>query len=252
MESCRLVTLTGAGGAGKTRLGLQVAAELLDGSGDGVWLVELASVSGEDAVAPAICQALGIAPQPGQAGPGDPARCPGPARRADRAGQLRAPDRRLAPRPPRRSVRRCPKVHVLATSREPLRIGGETIYRVPPLSLPGPGESGVAAAESCRRGRPVCRPGPSAGHRPAGGRADRTAGGVGSAPVWTGCRWPSNWRPPGCAPCRSATWPAAWTSRSGCSPGAAAPPWNGSRPCRRLWTGPMRCWTAPSGCCCAV
>ncbi len=46
-------------------------------------------------------------------------------------------------------VRRCPKVRLVATSREPLRIGGETIYRVPPLSLPGPGESGVAAAESC-------------------------------------------------------------------------------------------------------
>ena len=45
MESARLVTLTGAGGAGKTRLGLQVAAELLDGFGDGVWLVELAAVT---------------------------------------------------------------------------------------------------------------------------------------------------------------------------------------------------------------
>jgi class 3 adenylate cyclase len=49
VKSCRLVTLTGAGGAGKTRLGLQVAAELLDGSGDGVWLVELAAVTEQDA-----------------------------------------------------------------------------------------------------------------------------------------------------------------------------------------------------------
>ena len=45
VESARLVTLTGAGGCGKTRLGLQVAAELLDGSGDGVWLAELAAVT---------------------------------------------------------------------------------------------------------------------------------------------------------------------------------------------------------------
>ena len=37
-------------------------------------------------------------------------------------------------------LRRCPRVHLLATSREPLGIGGETIYRVPPLSLPGPGD----------------------------------------------------------------------------------------------------------------
>jgi class 3 adenylate cyclase len=64
--SSRLVTLTGAGGAGKTRLSLQVAAELLDGSGDGVWLVELAAVSDEAAVTPAICEALGIAAQPGR------------------------------------------------------------------------------------------------------------------------------------------------------------------------------------------
>ena len=66
VESSRLVTLTGAGGSGKTRLSLQVAAGLLDGSGDGVWLVELAAVLDEDAVAPAISRALGIAGQPGR------------------------------------------------------------------------------------------------------------------------------------------------------------------------------------------
>ena len=46
-------------------------------------------------------------------------------------------------------VRRCPRVHLLATSREPLGIGGETIYRVPSLSLPGPGEAGLLAPGSC-------------------------------------------------------------------------------------------------------
>jgi hypothetical protein len=66
VESSRLVTLTGAGGCGKTRLGLQVAAGLLDGCGDGVWLVELAAVSDEVAVATAICGALGIAAGAGQ------------------------------------------------------------------------------------------------------------------------------------------------------------------------------------------
>ena len=45
-------------------------------------------------------------------------------------------------------VRRCPRVHLVATSREPLGIGGEAIYKVAPLSLPGPGESGLLAAES--------------------------------------------------------------------------------------------------------
>src|SRR5215475_12992885 len=66
VESCRLVTLTGPGGAGKTRLSLQAAAELLDGSGDGVWLAELAAISDEDAVAAAVCEALRIAAQPGR------------------------------------------------------------------------------------------------------------------------------------------------------------------------------------------
>jgi class 3 adenylate cyclase len=64
VESARLVTLTGAGGCGKTRLGLQVAAELLDGSGDGVWLAELAAVTDEDAVPAAICDALRLAVNP--------------------------------------------------------------------------------------------------------------------------------------------------------------------------------------------
>src|SRR5271167_2428004 len=62
----RLVTLIGAGGAGKTRLALQVAAGLLDGSGDGVWLVELAAVTDGAAVAPAISGALRLAGQPGR------------------------------------------------------------------------------------------------------------------------------------------------------------------------------------------
>ena len=95
VESSRLLTVTGAGGAGKTRLSLQVAAELLDGSGDGVWLVELAAVADENAVAPAISRALRITRAAGPARPGRPARCPGPAGHPDRAGQLRASDRRL-------------------------------------------------------------------------------------------------------------------------------------------------------------
>jgi class 3 adenylate cyclase len=58
VESSRLVTLTGAGGCGKTRLALQAAAELVDGSGEGVWLVELATVTDQDVVPAAICRAL--------------------------------------------------------------------------------------------------------------------------------------------------------------------------------------------------
>jgi predicted ATPase/class 3 adenylate cyclase len=147
VESARLVTLTGAGGCGKTRLGLQVAAELLDGSGDGVWLAELAAVTDEDAVPAAICDALRLAASPGR-----------PALEAlldalalqdvlivvDNCEHLIGGCAKTA----EAILRRCPRVHLLATSREPLGIGGESIYRVPSLSLPGPADSAAPAPGS--------------------------------------------------------------------------------------------------------
>ena len=175
--SSRMVTLTGAGGCGKTRLGLQAAAELLDGAGDGVWLVELAAVSDEDAVAAAICR-----------GAGD--------RRTSRAGPaLEALLDALAPqdvlivldncehliggcaKTADAIVRRCPRVHLLATSREPLGIGGEAIYRVPSLSLPGPGDGRPQRLSRPMRSRCSWR-GPGRRASVAGGQADRAAGGV--------------------------------------------------------------------------
>ena len=147
VESSRLVTLTGAGGCGKTRLGLQVAAGLLDGSGDGVWLAELAAVVAQDAVAPAIASALGIAGQPGR-----------PV--AETLLDALAPQDILVvldncehliggcAKTAELILRRCPRAHLLATSREPLAIAGEAIYRVPPLSLPGPGDAGSVSPES--------------------------------------------------------------------------------------------------------
>ena len=140
----RLVTLTGAGGSGKTQLALQVAAELLDGSGDGVWLVELAPLSEEGAVASAISATLGIASQPGRSAleallevlvPQDVLVV------LDNCEHLIAASANVA----EAILRRCPKVHLLATSREPLGIGGETVYRVPSLSLPEPAADDPAA-----------------------------------------------------------------------------------------------------------
>ena len=147
VESSRLVTLTGAGGCGKTRLGLQVAAELLDGSGDGVWLAELAAVTEEDAVPAAISQALRLAARPGR--PVLEALLDALALQdvlivADNCEHLIGGCAKTA----EAIVRQCPRVHLLATSREPLGIGGEVIYRVPSLSLPGPGEAGLSAAGS--------------------------------------------------------------------------------------------------------
>ncbi len=67
LGSARLVTLAGPGGSGKTRLALQAAAELVDGSGDGVWLVELAGVADPEQVAVKVANVLG--PRESRAGP---------------------------------------------------------------------------------------------------------------------------------------------------------------------------------------
>jgi predicted ATPase/class 3 adenylate cyclase len=145
--SSRLVTLTGPGGAGKTRLALQAAANLLDGSGEGVWLVELASVTDEDEVPLAIAAPLRITLQ----------RTPS-AR--DSLAEALAPQDILivldncehligaCAKTADVLLRHCRRVHLLVTSREPLGIGGETIYQVPSLSLPGPDDETSAALAS--------------------------------------------------------------------------------------------------------
>jgi predicted ATPase/class 3 adenylate cyclase len=145
--SSRLVTLTGPGGAGKTRLALQVAAELLDGSGDGVWLVELAALADREAVPVAICGALGI---PGSAGRPvldgllDALAFQDVLLVLDNCEHLIDACAKTADA----ILRRCPGVTLIATSREPLGIGGETIYRVPSLSLPELPEPGSLSPAS--------------------------------------------------------------------------------------------------------
>lgn len=147
IEASPLVTLIGAGGCGKTRLSLQVAAELLDGIGDGVWLAELAAVTDEEAAAPVIAAALGVPVQPGH-----------PA--MDTLLDALVPQHVLivvancehligaCAKIADAILRRCPRVHLLATSREPLGIAGEIIYRVPSLSLPGSDDPEPGAAEA--------------------------------------------------------------------------------------------------------
>ena len=135
VETSRLVTLTGPGGSGKTRLALQVAAELLDGSGEGVWFVELADVSDPDLVGSAVSRTLGIKEQPGH----DVTESLLEALTdlhllivLDNCEHMITSCAKLADA----IVRRCPRVHLLATSREPLGIDGETVWPVAPLSLP--------------------------------------------------------------------------------------------------------------------
>src|SRR5262245_47622424 len=148
----RVCTVTGTAGVGKTRLALQVAEEVLTSFPDGVWVADLASVEKGGLVAAAVAAAAGMR----ECGSGTYA---APDRRETRSAQERLIDHledqtalivldncehvvgasaKLADT----LVRDCASVHVLATSREPLGVGGEATYRLLPLGLPPVGASG--------------------------------------------------------------------------------------------------------------
>jgi predicted ATPase/class 3 adenylate cyclase len=137
VETSRLVTLSGAGGSGKTRLAIQVAAEAVGDFADGVWLVELAPLADPELVTSTVASALGV-----REGPGRPLLETLVNALSDRhllvvldnCEHLLDAAATLVDT----FVRSCPRVSVLATSREPLGIAGERAYRVPSLSLPGP------------------------------------------------------------------------------------------------------------------
>ncbi len=132
LETHRLVTLAGPGGAGKTRLALAAAARLLDGSGDGVWLVELAPLHDPHLVTTSVAAALGV--EPGLGVSTTEAIAAAVASKSmllviDNCEHLVGTVAQLAAQ----IVPRCPGLMVLATSRESLGVEGEHVYRVPPL-----------------------------------------------------------------------------------------------------------------------
>jgi hypothetical protein len=210
--SSRLVMLTGPGGCGKTRLRLKVAAGLLEGRGDGVWLVELAAVTDQDAVPDAIAAALRIPARPARPVLDTLADALGPQDLLivlDNCEHLIGGCAKTA----ETILQRCPKLHLIATSREPLAIAGETIYRVPSLSLPEAGDDDTAAGVTrsrCWPTGPGRRASPSTSPRARWDWRCRCAGG------WMGCRWRSSWPPRGCGRCRWVSWLAGWISGSRC------------------------------------
>ena len=140
----RLVTVTGPGGAGKTRLAAQVARQVASRFADGAWLAELAPVADPAQVAAVVAAALGVREQLGLPAAGALARALARqqvllvldncehvigAAAALCAGLLAA----------------CDDVRVLATSREPLRVAGEARYRLASLALPDLDDLAVAA-----------------------------------------------------------------------------------------------------------
>jgi len=154
----RLLTLTGPGGSGKTRLALAVASGVGGGFEDGVWLVELASLSDPDVVPQTVASVLGV-----QEKPGSPL--------IETLADYLEPRSTLlvldncehlidaCARPAETLLRWCPQLSILATSREALGVAGEALFAVPPLSLPDPrhlsaadGLAGYEATSSSRNG----------------------------------------------------------------------------------------------------
>jgi len=135
IEQHRLVTLVGSGGVGKTRLSLQVAADLIDDFSDGVWFVELAPLSRGEYIPSTVALALGIT-LPSE---GDPVEN---LARALKGKELLLVfdncEHLIEPAAHAISVilHAAPKVEVLASSRQGLGVAGEATYHVPSLDLP--------------------------------------------------------------------------------------------------------------------
>ena len=146
----RLVTLTGLGGTGKTRLGLQVAAGL-DGAGEGAWFADLAPLRDQDLVAVTVADVLGVRQAPGR--PVLDTLVEAVSGRSllvllDNCEHVIDGCAKLADA----LLRGCPNLTLLATSREPLGIDGECVYRVPSMGTPGGGDDAgtIRASEAVR------------------------------------------------------------------------------------------------------
>jgi predicted ATPase/DNA-binding SARP family transcriptional activator len=160
----RLLTLTGPGGSGKTRLALKAGEQASGRYSGGVWLVELAPVAGPDLVTAAAASALGVREEPGRALADTIAAHLRTAEALlifDNCEHLLDPAASLITA----LLRQCPSLRVLATSQSRLNVAGEATWPVPPLTLPPAAEPDplvVAESESaklfCDRAR-LARPG---------------------------------------------------------------------------------------------
>jgi non-specific serine/threonine protein kinase len=146
LGSSALVTLTGPGGSGKTRLAIRAAEELLGACPDGVWFVDLAPLVDPDLVPQALADVLSVREQPGR-------------KLEDTLADFLAGKSlllvldncehlvRACAALVRGLLDACPRLHVLATSREALRLPGESVCPTPSLSVP-PADGGEAADEA--------------------------------------------------------------------------------------------------------
>ncbi len=139
LARARLLTLTGAGGCGKTRLALETADRLVDAYADGVWLVELAALTADEVdrqmVARRIAATLGVKEEASRSLSATLAAFLAPRRLLlilDNCEHLLSPSAALVAT----LLTACPELKVLATSRERLGVPGEAVYHVDSLSIP--------------------------------------------------------------------------------------------------------------------
>ena len=135
IADARLVTLTGSGGCGKTRLALHAAAERAGAHPDGLWLAELASLRDPAQVAASIADVLQVRQRGPDSGPAELAAAIGTRELLlvlDNCEHLIRGSAEVADC----LLRACPRLRILATSREPLGVPGEVTWRVPSLPFP--------------------------------------------------------------------------------------------------------------------
>ncbi len=146
VETRPAVTLTGPGGAGKTRLAREIGERVLASFTDGVWFVDLSSIRDDQQVSFTIAETLGVTEQPNR--PVIDVVADHLTHRSlllilDNCEHVLESTAALA----HRLLGRCPHLTVLATSRQRLGIEGETTWTVPPLSFPGAGSSTIVPGE---------------------------------------------------------------------------------------------------------
>ncbi|MGH2347777.1 MAG: ATP-binding protein, partial [Chloroflexota bacterium] len=147
LEKHRLVTLTGIGGAGKTRLALRVAEDTRPSFPDGVWLVEAAPLTSEALLYQAIAAVLDLREEQDRSPAASLLDFLGEKRLLlvlDNCEHMVEASATAAAA----IVHACPLVHILVTSREALGIVGERVFQLPPLSLPEPTEAPTLSAVS--------------------------------------------------------------------------------------------------------
>ena len=216
LAGSRLVTLTGVGGVGKTRLALRAAAGLRRAFRDGVWLVRLDQLRDEALVAQAVAGALGLQDRAGYS--------PAAALAEYLAGRqlLLVLDNcehlvDAAAKLADLLLRAAAGLRVLATSREALTIDGEMVLAVPPLPVPEAGQP-LAAAELGRfpAVAVVRRAGRAGGAGVRGDRGEHGGGGRDLPAGWRGCRWPSSWPRRGCRCCPRSRSTPGWATGWAC------------------------------------